>query len=54
MWIHDLSGSFAVNDTYTVYGGIQNIADEQPYDTQPSFPAGSRGRYLFLGITASL
>ena len=54
MWVHDLSGSFSLNETYTVYGGIQNITDEQPYATQPSFPAGTRGRYLFLGVTASL
>lgn len=54
LWVHDLSASFAFNDRYTVYGGIQNFTDEEPYDTQPSFPTGTRGRYLFLGFTANL
>ncbi|HWM29752.1 MAG TPA: TonB-dependent receptor [Woeseiaceae bacterium] len=54
LWVHDLSGSFAINDSYTIYGGIQNISDEDPFITQPSFPTGTRGRYLFFGVTATL
>jgi outer membrane receptor protein involved in Fe transport len=54
LWVHDLSASFDFNDRYTAYGGIQNFTDEQPYATQPSFPTGTRGRYLFLGFTANL
>ncbi|MGH8168133.1 MAG: TonB-dependent receptor domain-containing protein, partial [Woeseiaceae bacterium] len=54
LWIHDLSGSFAINESYTIYGGIQNVTDEDPFITQPSFPTGTRGRYLFFGVTATL
>ncbi|MFQ5549537.1 MAG: TonB-dependent receptor domain-containing protein [Woeseia sp.] len=54
LWIHDLSASWVFSDRYSFYGGLQNFTDEQPFDTQPSFPTGIRGRYLFLGVTAAL
>jgi iron complex outermembrane receptor protein len=54
LWMHDISAVWEISDTYTVYGGIQNVSDEKPFATQPSFPTGPRGRYLFLGVTATL
>ena len=54
LWMHDISASWQLNDTLTFYGGVQNVSDEQPFDTQPSFPTGIRGRYLFFGVTATL
>lgn len=54
LWMHDISASYDFSDTFTFYGGIQNVSDEQPFDTQPSFPTGIRGRYVFLGVTARL
>ncbi len=54
LWIHDISASFDVNDRYSLYGGVQNVSDERPFLTQPSFPAGTRGRYFFVGVTATL
>lgn len=53
-WVHDLSANYEISDRYTVYGGVQNFTDEQPYATQPSFPTGLRGRYFFAGVTATL
>ena len=53
-WVHDLSANFEISDRFTVYGGIQNFTDEQPYATQPAFPTGLRGRYIFAGVTATL
>ena len=54
LWIHNLSGNYVISDKFTVYGGIQNLADEQPFATQPAFPTGLRGRYFFAGVTATL
>jgi outer membrane receptor protein involved in Fe transport len=54
LWMHDISASWVVNDTLTFYGGIQNVSDEKPFATQPSFPTGIRGRYFFAGVTATL
>ncbi|MEE8046186.1 MAG: hypothetical protein V3T49_05040, partial [Dehalococcoidia bacterium] len=54
LWIHDVSASFTVNEMFTVYGGVQNFTDEEPFATQPSFPTGPRGRYGYLGVTARL
>jgi outer membrane receptor protein involved in Fe transport len=54
LWIHNLSGNFAISDRYTINGGIQNLSDEQPFQTQPAFPTGLRGRYFFLGATVTL
>jgi len=37
-----------------VYGGVQNLTDEEPFMTQPSFPTSPRGTYFFFGVTATL
>ena len=54
LWIHNVSGNFVISDRFTVYGGIQNLTDEEPFQTQPSFPTGLRGIYFFAGLTATL
>ena len=54
LWIHSVSGNFEISDMFTVYGGIQNLTDEEPFQTQPSFPTGLRGIYFFAGLTATL
>ena len=53
LWVHDISASFVFgdNEEYVVYGGINNVTDEDPFDTQPSFPTGALGRYMYLGAT---
>ncbi|MFQ6006871.1 MAG: TonB-dependent receptor domain-containing protein, partial [Woeseia sp.] len=53
-WVHDLSANYEISDRYTVYGGVQNFTDEEPFATQPAFPTGLRGRYFFAGVTATL
>ncbi|MEM8682896.1 MAG: TonB-dependent receptor [Pseudomonadota bacterium] len=53
-WQHNLSANFAVSDRLLVRGGIDNVTDEEPFITQPSFPVGFRGRYFFLGMNYTL
>ncbi len=50
-WIHDLNATYLVNDQFTIYGGINNITQENPFLTDHAFPASPRGRMLFLGAT---
>lgn len=54
MYIVDINASYQFDDSITVYGGINNLADEQPYATQTAWPVGPRGRTLFLGLSYSL
>ncbi|MCH8136172.1 MAG: TonB-dependent receptor, partial [Proteobacteria bacterium] len=53
-WIHDLSARYTYSDQITLYGGIKNLTQEDPFDTDRAFPASPRGRMLFLGGTYRL
>lgn len=50
-YIFDANASYEFNDQFTVYGGVNNIADKDPYATQTAWPVGPRGRFFFLGLT---
>ncbi|MGQ8364869.1 TonB-dependent receptor domain-containing protein [Glaciecola sp. 1036] len=54
VYIFDLGASYEIDDSFTVYGGINNISDEEPYSTQTAWPVGPRGRSLFLGVSYSM
>lgn len=49
-WKHDLSASYRLNEKLTIYGGIDNVSDKEPFFTQFAFPASPRGRFYFAGI----
>lgn len=51
-FIHDLSFSYEVSDTYQIYGGINNVGDKQPFLTENAFPVSPLGRVFFLGANA--
>ena len=53
-WIHDISASYIYNDEITIYGGIRNLNEEDPFMTENAFPASPRGRMFFLGGTYRL
>ncbi|MFT6086722.1 MAG: iron complex outermembrane receptor protein [Glaciecola sp.] len=50
MWLHDINASYKIDDVFTVYGGINNLTDEQPFLTNFAYPVGPRGRFFFLGL----
>lgn len=50
-WIHDISLSYDANDDFTIFAGVNNITDEQPYPTNFSYPVSPYGTSFFLGIT---
>lgn len=52
MWIHDLSVSFTWNEGFDIYGGINNVTNEQPFISSSAFPVSGVGRFYFLGMRA--
>ena len=50
-YIFDINASYEYNDSTSFYGGINNIADEEPFSTQTAWPVGPRGRFFFVGVT---
>ncbi|MEM7281109.1 MAG: TonB-dependent receptor [Pseudomonadota bacterium] len=52
-YVHDISFSYDFNDSIVVYGGVNNLGDEEPFITEQAFPVSPRGRYFFLGVNAT-
>jgi len=50
-FIFDANASYDFGDKFSVYGGVNNIADKEPFSTQTAWPVGPRGRFVFLGVT---
>ena len=50
-YIFDANVSYEFSKAFTFYGGVNNIADEEPFATQTAWPVGPRGRFFFLGLT---
>lgn len=53
-YVHDINFTFQLTDEVEVYGGINNISDENPFITNVAFPASARGRYFFMGVAFSM
>ncbi|WP_324075241.1 MAG: TonB-dependent receptor [Erythrobacter sp.] len=51
-WLHNLAFNLDATDEITVYGGINNLTDEEPYLSSSAYPVSGIGRTLFLGVTA--
>ena len=49
--VHDINGSFEFGESLSIYGGVNNIADEEPFANQTGWPVGPRGRTYFIGLT---
>lgn len=50
-YIFDINGSYEFNEKLSIYGGINNVTDVEPFATQTAWPVGPRGRFYFVGIT---
>ncbi len=49
-YIFDVFGSFTASESLEFYGGVNNIADEEPFRTNEAWPVGPRGRFFFVGV----
>ncbi len=54
IFIHDIAVSFAVNEQVELYGGINNLTNEEPFITEQAFPVNPLGRYFFIGASYRL
>ncbi len=53
-WIHDISFSIDVNDTFDVYGGVNNVFNEKPFVTEQAYPVSPVGTLFFMGVRARM
>ena len=51
-FIHDVSVGFDVNERFTLYGGVNNLTDEEPFINRSSYPVSPVGRFFFIGAQA--
>ncbi|WP_026376938.1 TonB-dependent receptor domain-containing protein [Aestuariibacter salexigens] len=49
-WQHDLNLSYTIDENTSVYAGINNVTDEEPFITNFAYPASPRGRFIFAGV----
>lgn len=47
---HNLNGSYLFSDQMTVFGGVNNVTDEQPFATEYAYPVSPVGRAFYLGL----
>ena len=50
-WIHDLAVTYEASDRFSVYAGVNNLTDEEPYPTNFAYPVNPYGRYFFVGLS---
>jgi outer membrane receptor protein involved in Fe transport len=53
-FVHDISFNVEVDDRFTLYGGINNLTDVEPYPTNSAYPVSPYGRFFFLGANIKL
>ncbi len=54
-WIHNVSFNVdIIEDRFSLYGGINNLTNAEPYLASRAYPVSGMGRFYFLGIRAKL
>lgn len=48
--VHNINASYQLNTELMIYGGINNLTNEEPFITNYAYPVSARGRSIFLGI----
>lgn len=48
-YVHDVSFNIDVTDRFSLYGGVNNVTDVDPYRNLSSYPVSPYGRFFFLG-----
>lgn len=51
---HDVQVRYTIDERTSVYGGVNNIGDQQPDRGLTDYPVGPLGRYFYLGVNMSL
>ncbi len=53
-WLHNLNATYNYSDEVTLYAGVRNLTQEDPFATDRAFPASPRGRMIYVGGTYRL
>lgn len=53
-WQHDFYASVDVNQSFQLYGGVNNLFGQKPDVGSNSYPISSVGRYMFVGVRARM
>lgn len=53
-FIHDILFSYDVSDVFDIYGGVNNVFDEEPFVTEQAFPTSPVGTFFYLGVRARI
>jgi outer membrane receptor protein involved in Fe transport len=54
-WIHNLSFNVDIlKDRFSLYGGVNNLTNAEPYISSSAYPVSGMGRFYFMGIRAKL
>jgi len=51
--VHDIYAAYDFNEQFRLYGGVNNVGDEQPERGNLSYPVGPLGRFFYVGASAS-
>lgn len=51
--VHDIQADYRFNEGLRAYLGVNNLTDELPDRTYLNVPVGARGRYVYMGMSAS-
>lgn len=54
--VHDIQARYSLNEQFSVYGGVNNITDQEPQPIgfgDASYPVSSLGRFFYLGVNAN-
>jgi outer membrane receptor protein involved in Fe transport len=49
-FVHDVSVFYKVNQAASLYAGVNNLTDVEPYPTNLAYPVSPYGRYFFVGL----
>ena len=50
-WEHDFNFQLDVTESVSLFGGVNNVFDREPFAGTLIRPVGPRGRYFFLGVS---
>ena len=49
-YVHDVSFNLDATDKFSLYGGVNNVTDVDPYRNLSSYPVSPYGRFYFIGV----
>ncbi len=49
-FVHDISAQYQFGESLSIYGGVNNLLEVEPYLGTLSRPAGPRGRFFYVGV----